>query len=151
MKPPRYIRVVRDIYQEVIADRYKDQNFWILTAFIPTFIIARLVVHTSPTVFLQVGGLHIHHFTYGLVLLLISGYTAMVLPHRAPPWLAFVFGVGLALILDESGMLLHLSSHYYDETSIDITIAAAAILINLVYFRHFWLRLLKSLLFFTKR
>jgi hypothetical protein len=150
-KQSRYARIVSGIYKELLVDRYKDQNFWILTAFIPTFAIARLLVHSSPSLFFQLHGTHIHHFTYGFLLLALSGYLAITRPHRAPPWLAFMFGVGLALALDESGMWLHLTNHYYDETSVDITIVGIAILINLVYFRHFWIRLAKSLVYLTKR
>jgi hypothetical protein len=151
VKQPRWLQIVQAVYDELVVQKYKDQNFWILTAFIPTFAIARLLVHARPALFLQVGGLHIHHFTYGFILLALSGYIAVVRPHRAPPWLAFTFGIGLALALDESGMWLHLTNQYYDETSVDITIIGLAVLINLVYFRKFWFRLLRSLVYLAKR
>ena len=151
IKSPRWVQIIHAIYDDLVVQKYKDQNFWILTAFIPTFAIARLLVHTQPHLFLQLGGTHIHHFTYGFILLALSGYLAIVRPRRAPPWLAFMFGVGLALALDESGMWLHLTNHYYDETSVDITIIGLAVLINLVYFRKFWFHLLKSLVLLAKR
>jgi hypothetical protein len=151
IKQPRWLQITRTVYDDLLVHKYKDQNFWILTAFIPTFAIARLLVQAQPTLFLQIGDVHIHHFTYGFILLALAGYLAIVRPRRSPPWLAFMFGVGLALALDESGMWLHLTNHYYDETSVDITVIGLAVLINLVYFRKFWFHLLRALVLLAKR
>lgn len=134
-------RLVRDAYQELLVERSKDQAFWILAAFIPTFIIARLFVHYFPETFTSVGGLHVHHFAYGFIILAVAGFIAIVRPRRAPPWLAALYGVGLALAIDEAGMWLQLTSYYYNETSENIIIVVLALLINLVYFRQFWIRL----------
>jgi hypothetical protein len=134
-------RLIRETYQELLVDRYKDQTFWILFAFIPTFIIARVFVELFPETYVPVNGFHVHHFAYGFVILAVAGFIAIVRPHRAPPWLAALYGVGLALAIDEAGMWLQLTSYYYNETSENIIIIVVALLINLVYFRHFWLRL----------
>jgi hypothetical protein len=146
IKKPRWARIIHSVYDDLLVQKYKDQNFWILTAFIPTFTIARLLVHYYPHLFFQLSGVHIHHFTYGFILLALSGYLAIVRPRRSPPWLAFMFGVGLALAIDETGMWLHLTNHYYNETSHDALIVGVAVLVNLVYFRHFWFYLAKALI-----
>jgi hypothetical protein len=143
-------RTIRGVYREVIADRYKDQNFWVLSAFIPTFIGARLIVNFYPSFFVPVKGEHIHHFAYGFVILALTGYISVVRPRRSPPWLAFLFGVGLALALDEAGMWWHLTNHYYNDTSEDVIIVTSAILINLVYFRHFWIRVIKEIIYWLR-
>jgi hypothetical protein len=143
--PSNLFKAVAAIYDEVLVKKYKDQHFWILSTFIPTFLVARLLVHYYPRIFLQINGQHVHHFAYGIVLLAISGYMAIVRKSKSPAWIAGIFGVGLALAVDETGMWLHLTSQYYNETSENALILAIALLINVVYFRQFWLRLIKSL------
>jgi hypothetical protein len=137
-------KLVAAIYDDVLVKKYKDQHFWILSAFIPTFLIARLTVHYFPHLFLQANGQHVHHFTYGIALLAIAGYLAIVRKNKSPAWLAALFGVGLALAIDETGMWLHLTNQYYNETSENAIILAVAFLVNVVYFRQFWLRLIKD-------
>jgi hypothetical protein len=143
-------RSIALVYKDLLVTRYKDRHFWILSAFIPTFIIARLLVRIDPRIFLQVHGNHVHHFTYGFVLLAVSGYLAIVRPRRAPNWLAVMFGIGLALAIDETGMWLHLTDQYYDETSENAVILVLAFLINIVYFREFWLRLIKEFIYWLR-
>lgn len=140
-----YRRIIRGIFREVIVNKYKSQSFWILGAFIPTFLLARLTVRLLPDIFLSVNGNHVHHFTYGIILLAIAGYIAVTKPTLNTPWLAILFGIGLALAVDETGMWLHLTNVYYNDTSEDAVIVVGAILINLVYFGEFWMRLLKLL------
>ncbi len=137
--------IIWNIYDELIVSKSKDQSFWILIAFIPTFILARLLVRLSPSLFLQVGNYHIHHFTYGFILLAIAGYLAIIRKGRSPIWLALIYGIGLALAVDETGMWLHLTSRYYNDTSEDTIILVVSLLISFVYFKDFWMRLLQEM------
>ena len=148
---PRLYKIVIAIYDDVLVKKYKDQHFWILSAFISTFLIARLMVQFLPQTFLQVHNQHVHHFTYGFVLLAISGYLAIVRKSKSPAWLAVMFGIGLALAVDETGMWLHLTDQYYNDTSENSLILAIAFLINVVYFRQFWLRLIKEVASWFKK
>ncbi len=142
---PKLYKIFATVYNDVLVKKYKDQHFWILGAFIPTFLAARLLAHYFPHLFLQTHGQHVHHFTYGIVLLAVSGYLAIVKKNKSPAWLAIVFGIGLALAVDETGMWLHLTNQYYNETSENSLILAIAFLINIVYFRHFWMGLIKGI------
>lgn len=146
----KLVRLVTSVYDDLLVNKYKDQHFWVLSAFIPIFLLARLWVHLFPETFVQVNGQHIHHFAYGFILLALAGYLAIVRTRRSPPWLAFMFGVGLALSIDEAGMWLHLTNYYYNETSENIIILTIAVLINLVYFRKFWIGLIKVMLRWLK-
>ncbi|HET9721761.1 MAG TPA: hypothetical protein VFP32_01900 [Candidatus Saccharimonadales bacterium] len=143
---PAYLRLLRTIYQDVLVKKYKHQNFWMLSTFIPTFIVARMVVHLFPSLFFQFGGEHVHHFTYGFIILAICGYLAITRPSKSPPWLAALFGIGLALSVDEAGMWLHLTDVYYNDTSEDVVIVTGAVLINLVYFKEFWVSIIRNTL-----
>jgi len=145
VQQPVLLRIITDVYRDVVAGRSKDQNFWILGTFVPTFVLARLLVHYFPHLFISVGGNHVHHFAYGFIILAVAGYLAISRPSRSPAWLAALFGIGLGLAVDEAGMWLHLTSQYYNETSENAIIAVGVVLINLVYFREFWLRLIREI------
>ncbi len=79
-------------------------------AFLLTFAGARLISHFFPGVFLQPSpGLHIHHFTYGVFILALAAYLALI--HDGPGGkflIALLMGLGLGLAFDEFGMWLRL-------------------------------------------
>lgn len=82
----------------------------------------------------HIGGVHIHHVTFGVVLVLVSGLTLVTLSVDGhEPEFAFVatlFGIGAALVLDEYALILHLSDVYWEEdgrTSVDAVFAAVAV------------------------
>ncbi len=131
-------RTVGSIYHELVLKRSRDQQFWILSAFIPTFLIARLIVYLFPHLHLEADGSHIHHFAYGFILLAITGFIAIVRDAPASRWVAMVYGVGLGLAVDEAGIWLRLQPTYYSRQSYDAIVLVSAILINATYFASFW-------------
>ena len=84
--------------------------FPITIAFTATFVVARILNHLVPNLFLELSsGLHVHHFTYGFFILAIAGYLALIFNGpRAKYFIALLFGVGLGLAFDEFGMWLRL-------------------------------------------
>jgi hypothetical protein len=75
------------------------------------------------------GGVHLHHEFFGVLIMLIAGTLGFAV--RSPGgWrdlLAFCFGVGAGLVLDEFALLLHLQDVYWSKegrTSIDAVILA---------------------------
>jgi len=80
----------------------------------------------------RLGDSHLHHFVPGIVLAFLSGGLSVLSnDERADPWLAIPFGVGVALTLDESALLLKLDDVYWSEegiVSVQITLAALALL-----------------------
>lgn len=99
-------------YRELISNPSRQVPFWILAGFLPTFLISRLIVDTSPGLFLEVHGTHVHHLTYGIIVLAITGFVSLVWPTVPRPVLAAIYGIGLALAFDEFGMWLHLTDNY---------------------------------------
>ena len=108
-----------------------------LMAFALTFGIVRASTHTirargkfGPFRNVRVNGSHIHHFVPGIVLAFGSGGAAVLARAEwLDPWLALPFGVGVALTLDESALLLKLDDVYWSEegiVSVQITMAALA-------------------------
>jgi hypothetical protein len=118
-----------------------------LVAFILTFFVTRTFVrfirHRAATGRparwwhprnVQVGGVHIHHVTFGVVLTLLSGLMLVTLSidGHEPEFIiaATLFGIGAALVLDEYALILHLSDVYWSEdgrTSVDAVFAAVAV------------------------
>lgn len=100
----------------------------------------------------HVGGVHIHHVTFGVVLALLSGLTLVTLSidGHEPQFTvaATIFGIGAALVLDEYSLILHLSDVYWSEdgrTSVDAVFAAVAVagllimgLHPLMFFQPIW-------------
>lgn len=125
-------------YRELIYHRRREVSFWVLAAFVPTFLIARAIVYLDPGLFLNVSGVHIHHFTYGIYLLAAVGYVALAYPDKPRRFLAFIYGIGLALAADEFGMWLRLEDNYYSRHSYDAVMVISAFLISAVYFADFW-------------
>lgn len=83
---------------------------------------------------IHVGTLHIHHVTFGVVLVMLSGLTLVTLAVTGEqPQLtlaAVLFGIGAALVLDEYALILHLSDVYWEEdgrSSVDAVFAAVAV------------------------
>lgn len=81
---------------------------------------------------LVVGPRHIHHFVPGIAISLLAGGTALVTANESlERWLAIAFGVGGAMTLDESALLLQLEDVYWSEEgilSVQITLAAISLL-----------------------
>lgn len=85
-----------------------------------------------------IAGTHIHHQVWGILTLMFTGLLFFTyLPERGPVLntMAFMFGAGAALTLDEFAMWLHLEDVYWSEegrSSISALIVAVAITTALV-------------------
>ncbi|GAA4701050.1 hypothetical protein GCM10023324_64830 [Streptomyces youssoufiensis] len=77
----------------------------------------------------QTGGVHIHHYVWGILLLVVVGAAGLVARSaRARAWMGLAYGVGLALVVDEAALLLSLEDVYWDTTGgISIALAIAVI------------------------
>ena len=121
-------------YRELIANRVRQVPFWILVGFLPTFLLARFLVAHYPSIFLNIHGVHVHHFTYGFFILAIVGFASLVTPRHAQQWLAVAYGVGLSLAFDEFGMWTQLTANYNLDQSEDVMVAILVFLVIVVYF-----------------
>jgi len=88
-------------------------------AFTLTFGGARLVtwliqIDTSNLGDVSAGGVHLHHYLWGIVLL--AGVAIFGLVDRTPKaraWMGLALGVALALIVDEAALLITLEDVYW--------------------------------------
>ena len=137
-----FIRLYRDV---VMGRRQDDLTFWILASFLITFTLSRWTVRLFPGLFLDVGHTHIHHFSYGFIILGVTGFIGVTGILHRNRWLALVYGIGLSLAVDETGMWLSLTDNYYNDASYHAIVFVAAFLISAAYFRHFWAALIQWL------
>ena len=108
----------------------------LLVGFIVTFAVARLNTRVTRArgksglgvgSIVTPGGLHIHHFVFGIIGMLVAGVLQFAL-QPSSPWVeivAFTFGSGAALTLDEFALILHLEDVYWTgegRSSIDAVI-----------------------------
>lgn len=84
-----------------------------LISFILSFAIARAFTYFHPDIVLISGGIHIHHFWFGLLLLALGGWLGINYNQKEMDMLAaIVYGVGGGLIADELGLLLTFGDYY---------------------------------------
>lgn len=116
----------------------------IVSSFLVTFVIARLFVymvlgHYLPNFFLTIKGVHIHHFTYGVVILVVVGLYMILRRPKADTkrffYTTLVYGIGLGLTFDEFGMWIRLQDDYWMRQSYDAIIIVTLLLLNIAYYK----------------
>jgi hypothetical protein len=81
-------------------------------SFVASFLSIRLFTTLFPGVVVVGGGIHFHHFWYGIVLISVSGWLAISYRnHRLDRVLAILYGAGLGMVGDEVGLLLTLGDY----------------------------------------
>jgi hypothetical protein len=133
------------IIHQQIPDRPHRRLFLASVSFFITFLAVRLLVasithHIGPFGYVEMGGRHIHHLVWGILLLLISGYATLaevgtgetpqsILMSRI---LSMSYGIGAALTLDEFALWLNLDAAAYwsheGRESIDAVVLFGALL-----------------------
>jgi hypothetical protein len=78
---------------------------------------ARIFTTLFPHVVVVTGGIHFHHFWYGLGMVLVAGLLGIVstVPSHNRSY-AIIFGLGAGLIGDEVGLFLTFGNYYSDLT-----------------------------------
>lgn len=108
--------------------------FPIAVAFLLTFGGARLISHFDPGFFIHiVPGLHIHHYSYGVFVLAMAGYVALVNNSPRDRYLtSLLYGMGLGLVFDEFGLWLRLSDASAARWSYDGVVVLIAFFILMI-------------------
>jgi hypothetical protein len=144
---------IAQLYQRHIVDAGKQPQAVILASFLLMFIVIRAVTHRIHRRALNahargllhdlsVGGVHIHHLVWGILLLLLTGYLMIAFdPATMREALALLFGIGAALTLDEFALWLRLEDVYWTKEgrrSVDVVIIVAVILAFVLLGWPFW-------------
>lgn len=153
----RFFTEITLLYRHYIIDAGKQPQALILLSFLITFLVIRAItyrIHNRQSQARQsqtsqnqsskspnrhkfgfhdvvIGGTHIHHLVWGILLLLGVGYSAIAFhPMPSPEGLAMLFGIGAALTLDEFALWLQLKDVYWSRDgrwSVDAVIVVAAL------------------------
>lgn len=140
----------RQLFSRLVVRKGAEPPFWMLIGFIVALGGARTVValilkyKLEKQLFALVPGtdpnpMHVHHFNYGLILIGAAGLVALFpFGRRGLRALAFAFGAGAGLVFDEFALFWNLNPEYAQASSLIACAIAAAVLVQLVYFRTFW-------------
>ena len=129
---------VGDLYREGIVETGREAQFLFFVSFLLSWSFIRTSAHMIRAQVswwpgnVQVGGTHIHHLVWGILLLLLFGWLGLALDPESP-WreiCAVMFGIGAGLTLDEFALWLNLKDVYWEKQgrrSIDAVVVALAI------------------------
>lgn len=130
-------------YLDNVVGTGRSAALWMLVGFLVTYAVTRTITvrirnrkasgteeESGPIKDVHIGGVHVHHQVWGILLVLVVGLLTFRFRPDSP-WievLAALFGVGAALALDEFALWLHLEDVYWSEEgkkSIDAVMIAA--------------------------
>jgi hypothetical protein len=147
------------IHQQ-IPDRPHRRLLLASVSFFITFLTARLLVlsithHVGPFGYVEMGGRHIHHLVWGILLLLFTGYATLAEAGTKATFgsiflsrlLSIAYGIGAALTLDEFALWLNLDAMAYwsrqGRESIDAVILFGSLLAITTWGAPLWRRLFR--------
>lgn len=124
----------------------KQIPFTIFVGFWSTYIFVRILLFFFPSLATIVEDVHIHHFSYGIIILTLVGFYSLVMnPHGKKLFkTAFVFGIGLAMTYDEFGMWLKLTDVGVRNYGIVAIATITTIFITILYLDHHWKNFVKK-------
>jgi hypothetical protein len=146
---------IGSLYDRAIVDTGRQAEFLYFVAFLASFGFIRTSAHMIRAQVswwpgnVEVGGTHIHHLVWGILLLLVFGYVGVAIAPPTP-WheiVAVLFGIGTGLTLDEFALWLNLEDVYWSQKgrrSIDAVIVAAALSGMILVGFTAWLDVAKS-------
>jgi hypothetical protein len=156
---------LRQLYRDTVVQQGRAEGFLISLSYLLASFAIRGVTHAirdQRFKFLfhnmsSSGGLHIHHFVIGILVLLVIGFIAIGFRPEAN-WarraLAVAFGIAAALTLDEFALWLRLEDVYWSpqgRESVDALILAGAVSLLALQGLSFWRALWRDLLWLLFR
>ena len=131
------------LYGRHFREHRRERMFLASVSFFLTFAVTRVLVHwhrarESPFRVL-IGDTHVHHLVWGILLLLLVGYTWLIQADTGPNGhrarvgrlTATLYGAGAALTLDEYALWLNLADVYWERegrASIDAVLLFGALI-----------------------
>jgi hypothetical protein len=158
---------VSELFHKHISDRPKRRTFLAAIGFFVTFAVARTLAYVNfhnigPFHDIYIGGRHIHHLVWGILILLAVGFgwlqdvgvgqedSSLV----ASRLLSFLYGAGAALTLDEFALWLNLEDVYWareGRASIDAIVLFGTFLIIALYGGRFFHAVANDLIIHRKK
>jgi hypothetical protein len=121
-------------------------TFLALFSFVVGFSAARIFTAIYPDVVVQSSGIHFHHFWYGLFMLVVAGWLGIASnrPEHDRAY-AVIFGLGLGLVGDETGLLLTLGDYRSELTYVVFVVGLGGAVMLFLAVRY-WEQLRNELL-----
>jgi hypothetical protein len=108
-----------------------------LISFMASFIVARTFTTLYPKTVLLGGDYHIHHFWFGIGMLVIGGWIGISYEsERINRLAAIIFGAGGGIISDEIGLLLTLEDYWTGITYIAVSLILVVASTLILLFRY---------------
>jgi hypothetical protein len=129
---------IGSLYQEGIVETGREAQLLFFVAFLASFGFIRTSAHMIRAQVswwpgnVSLGGTHIHHLVWGILLLLIFGWIGVAVHPGSPlrEITAVFFGIGAGLTMDEFALWLNLKDVYWEKQgrrSIDAVMVATAV------------------------
>src|ERR1700730_1503105 len=155
------------LFHQGIPDRPKRRLFLAAIGFFVVFAVARSLAYVNfhkigPFHDIYIGGRHIHHLVWGILILLgvgfgwlqgigVGGQDSSLVASRL---MSFLYGAGAALTLDEFALWLNLEDVYWareGRASIDAIVLFGTFLIIALYGARFFHAVAKDLILHRKK
>jgi hypothetical protein len=115
---------MKNIYENIKLNRRSVYGIYTIITYIFTLMLSRLTVFlieldvNIPFLgYNVVNGYHIHHFSYGIMILVILAFYSLFFRMNRVRDVYLVFGLALGLIFDEFGIWLKLDPEYNQNVS----------------------------------
>lgn len=131
-------KLLLDAYREMKTGHRTWVANYILPVFLLSFITTRIILYLRDIKAIArpqfwAGGYHIHHYWYGIIMILIaSGMVLLFEGENILKLSCIIFGVGLGVFADEIGLLLTDGEEYWVKVTYYIVVVMVAILILFV-------------------
>ena len=129
-------RRLEAIYREKFPETPRERSFWAAIGFFVAIAVVRTLTwlihnHVGPFHDIEMRGRHIHHLVWGILLLLVTGYSWLLQAgtgaRGSRTWvgrtMSMAYGVGAALTLDEFALWLRLKDVYWQREGHESVVA----------------------------
>lgn len=106
-------------------------------AFVVSFFGSRLFATVFPTTVVMQGGIHLHHFWYGIALISVAGWMGIAWRNeRLYRLYAVLYGLGAGFVGDEVGLLLTFNNYQSELTYLFFIAAISFVIIATLFIRY---------------
>jgi len=106
-------------------------------AFVVSFFGSRLFATLFPTTVVTQGGIHLHHFWYGIALISVAGWMGIAWRNeRLYRLYAVLYGLGGGFVGDEVGLLLTFGNYQSELTYLFFIAAISFVIIATLFLRY---------------
>src|SRR3989449_5245144 len=124
--------------RELLGSPFRHGLTFIATlAFVISFFGSRLFANLFPDTVVMQGGIHLHHFWYGIALISVAGWMGIAWRNeRLYRLYAVLYGLGAGFVGDEVGLLLTFNNYGSELTYLFFIAAISFVIIATLFLRY---------------